>query len=388
MSIRKKAKIRTFFSVFLSVLALLACAFCIYMIIRSKNSNAISENAPTSQTVSFYIEEKPLPIPEPSRTNEKGSVQVTPGNLHILEVYYPDGIARGTYEYDEAGRLRSYSSKSTTTTTELTVEDGLEVLTTYSDGKLYSYEYYDSSMRLIKNDNIKNGFTYVYEYDNNGNIISETYTTTEGVLRVTTRKYKGTSLSHSEYYIDSEPASITDYEYNPDGTLKSENYFYVGVDTKWHETVTTYSYDKNGLQTGFFAKTKLASDDDSAFKDYAWKHVSYDDFGRITELSETKDSTNHIYEEKLSYNENGLICTNEFRYYFADTGKTDYLSSSGTIETTYDRVGNVISKITNLSTGSESIDKYEYTYDKDNNILTETCTQNDSIVYKKVYSYY
>lgn len=62
MSTRKQAKIRTFFTIFFSMLALLACAFCIYIIIRSKNSIALFEKTPTVQTASFSIEEKPLPI--------------------------------------------------------------------------------------------------------------------------------------------------------------------------------------------------------------------------------------------------------------------------------------------------------------------------------------
>ena len=188
--------------------------------------------------------------------------------------YTNKAVAFGGAEYKVTYEYLSYENKTSTLVSKYTVAVGginASYLFTYdsalqnieevrSGGGNVLYKYtYDSLDRLVREDNSQKGKTYVYTYDNNGNILSEkvyAYTTgsVSGLTPVITNTYTYGNASWGDQLTGYNGIEI---EYNSIGNPVT---YYNGMSFTWENVSSlagitqgtktyTYTYNDSGIRT-------------------------------------------------------------------------------------------------------------------------------------------
>jgi len=372
-------------AIMLSLLTIIILAGVVLFIKFKSDSTANTPADDVASPVLVSISEDPVVTPEVVYTNEAATYKAPDKAVASMLCYNADGSLRNEYKYDEYGRLMYFYSHSSTSETEITYADGYEILSTYTNTKHFGDEYYDLNHNLILFNNLKNGYSYSYEYDSNGKVLSESYLTNTGASRNTVYTYDSTgNLSTVTCTLNDVLNSRVSYSYE-NGLLAKEISSSLISNSKYADYETLYSYDSNGrlLSTRKYSLT----DGVPSSEPVQWSETKYDDFGRVVELAQTCDSSERIYREKYKYSENGLEGRCDYGYYYAATDEYDPLFENGYILYMWDKVGNVTSKACYPSVGESTIERHEYKYDKDHCIISQTNYFNDAVSssYKYVY---
>lgn len=296
-------------------------------------------------------------------------------SVNSKKIYNANGTLRNEYTYDEYGRLLYFYSHSSTSLTKTAWSNDLEVISTYTNNKHFGDEYYDKDHNLTLFKNIKNGYSYSYTYDSNGNRLTEDYLTEQGACRHTEYTYdlSGNCII-SECSINNEFFSRQEFLYR-DSKIASDQYSFLGVDKTIHNTSGKYKYDKDGRLLLFYR----IEHKDTGDRLIEWEENSYDSFGRILHHEKSADSSARAYEESYEYSPDGLSADYSFRYYDSSTKLTDFSYESGTGHLEYDQAGNIIERILYYQNGTIHSEKYVNTYDSDYDIVAQIIYINGEI---------
>ena len=359
------------------------------------------------------------------------STDVTTLNNTIKNKYFKENY---TYSFDERGNeieFIKYDKEGNIWNKEIkkyNEEDHLLYLketTLLSEDKTYieenSYSYNDKGLLIEEKsyeEDPDTGISHkreLYKYNNDQKLIENSYYSNDSLKRQVFYWYdnKG-NLSRKLFYLNNEPYTDTKFEYNHIGNLikKTENYIKTN-----YKHVEQYEYDaKNRLI--LFTK----EDDDT--KEIILKNIYKDDL--LIESYDNRDDNIHtIYlytnqkliekvisknffngcyydhiKEKILYDEKGRI-KKEFDYnqnkiertytYYYDNKdrviKTELLYTGDKKEywiDSYDTAGKLIETIYK---NDNYRDKDNYTYDKNNNLLSKTTYKDNKIVEKTTYNY-
>ncbi len=253
-----------------------------------------------------------------------------------------------TYTYDEINRLTKITYPDTSTVQYSYDEDSNRVQMT--DSSATTTYTYDPRSRLLSESRTINGqaYTLSYQYDAASNLIQLTYPDGyvlsykyDALNRITTVGNAATLT----YRKNNQPATIsygngvqTAYSYDQLARI-------TGIHT-WNATATlldlNYAYDPNGNPTSV---------------NNGQETYGYDDLNRLTSASGPFGSLDYTYDEvgnRLSAVVNGTGTTYSY-------GSYNKLMSAGSTSYSYDNNGNTVSK----TSGSSS---WSYTYDYENRL--------------------
>ena len=175
-------------------------------------------------------------------------------------------------------------------------------------------------------------YLHIYEFDDEGNIYSDSYYT---INRQVDKYYynKDGTLKTVTFYKDQDLWQDFTYFYHGNGTLSLKLY-----ETSWgDQKITTYKYDENG---------------NLVYSESPSEKVTYDKNGNILSLERSYEKLTYTYDEK------GNLITEQLQD-LTDRGDHRLYSY------TYDNEGRVLTKQTDMR-------KYTYTYDQKGNLLTYT----------------
>lgn len=244
----------------------------------------------------------------------------------LLQVDGPAGLWRRTY--DAAGRLRTQTAPSGRAVTYAYESRGLPVQISYSDGTpTVTFAYDENGSRTSMTDG---SGTVTYAYDNLDRVTSVT---------------RGTD--------------VTSYVWDANGNLTSrtfpgqtaDEFGYDDVNrmtalTRGGNTLASYTYDVGaGRRVGTFANGSVET-------------VSTDAVGRVSETSTVLGQTT-LQRSAITYDANG----NPTRILGVGDNPTSY---------TYDDLDRLTDVCYGVSTCAGATDSLHYTYDANNNRLTET----------------
>lgn len=386
MANKRRSKFSSILSaVLFSTLSLILLAG-IGILIKQKTDS--SKAIPDSLTppVSVSISEDPV-VPEPIiYTNEAATYVSKQKSIASMLCYNADGSLRNEYRYDEFGRLLYFYSHSSESRTEISYTEEYEILSTYTNGKYFGDEYYDLNHNLIFFKNYKNGYEYSYEYDANGNMLSESYTTDAGATRQTLYTYNpDNTVASVSCTLNEVRTSYSEYTYDKGLLIKEFTSTPVaGSDCSDYETFYSYDSENRLIST----KKYRANQDYISSDPVQWVENTYDGFGRLVKLEKTCDSEARIYCEEYEFDANGLSAVCRYSYKNALTGETDTLFDYGYIIYCYDKVGNTTLKETHPSKGEVIKESFSYEYDSDYCIIRQVNSFNGTVSSSYEYHYY
>ena len=288
------------------------------------------------------------------------------------QIEYPDG-SRELFTYDDKGNVITETRRDGSTVTYTYNELSYPILLESSSGDAvaYSYDSRGNRTEIIENGkrtymeyNLKDelvlvrypsGATIMYSYDNHGNLIEEK--SRDGMVTMSysyeydkydrlTKVFTGTSV-------------LAEYSYNPDGSLHRQ--------TNYNGTYTEYSYDKKGVLTAIYNRSKDGGT--NSFFEYA-----YDESGNIISVKEKEGTWTYGYDTQSQLTKaaapNGATTLYSYDYSGNRTSVTtggstvNYNSNSmnqytavGSTTLSYDANGNLIA-----STDAGGTTAYEYDY--------------------------
>ena len=220
------------------------------------------------------------------------------------------------YDYDERGdktkETYSYKEKPDEThykeyTTQYQ-EDGSKIVSESQDileatgeavfEETYEYEY-DPDGLLIRKTGFKENGEYqgeiIYEYDENGNLISQSEGKTGPGITSLAMKYEydnaGNLIKETQYDFDGEVNQYWTYEYDQDGkqTVK-HNYDPAGEEMiKAVECQWKYEYDEEGRVVEEWQESV-----DGGHK-YEWYQYEYDEYGNVCKKTDVFNKTTYEY---------------------------------------------------------------------------------------------
>lgn len=244
--------------------------------------------------------------------------------------------ARGqatTYEYDNAGRLISFTGPDGTVS--LTYDQNSNLLTATDSAGTTAFEY--DALNRIKKYTDTRGKVIVYAYDANGNL--------------NTLTYPGGKKVNYDYNAANRMTTVTDwagrvtaYEYDFNGRLKKT--------VQPNGTITSRTYD----EAGRVKQIKDASENGAVISQYDF---SYDASGNITEEKGSHENVPFTMNDaELTYAEDNRLATynGQTVLYDADGNMTSGPLSGTMANFTYDSRGRL------TAAGNIS-----YTYDADSN---------------------
>jgi RHS repeat-associated protein len=164
-------------------------------------------------------------------------------NMGRLYQVINNGIAEATYQYDSNGNRETLTyGNGNSTLYVYSLNNKLQMLANYQGDSTisqYSYSYYLNGNQATKTE--LSGASTSYVYDGLGRLASET--TTSGTSISYTFDDSGNRATMSVSGI-TMPYSVS-YQYDANNRLVAEHRFENGINT-----ITAYSYDNNGNQTG------------------------------------------------------------------------------------------------------------------------------------------
>jgi hypothetical protein len=211
------------------------------------------------------------------------------------------------------------------------------------DGSVYHSELYsyDEKGKLVNRSNFlhgKKGHSIEFEYDANGNIITEYELTPTGIAqRKWAYKYdkKGNKIEHSyTYFLDESNDFKTLYEYDNNGNKVQEStYDKYGI----QNTIIFYKYDINGnlIEEKVYSKSVL----------FYTNEFKYDSKGNILEDIQTtseneKIKTNYKYDMNRNLTSKIRISSHSKEYDFNYSYQYDYDNLGNWIKRVYFINGN------------------------------------------------
>ncbi len=262
------------------------------------------------------------------------SFRITKDGIEVFE----NAITCG-FEYDENGRI----------TKRIEGESYYNVYIYDSEGKLLKWEEWRSEKTDKKDKNkepvlVKTEYVFYrdeFEYDENGNLIKETYYDTEGnVSQITENAYNSNGkLQSVVIYSGEDIIEKYELEYDDNGNLIK----FVVVGT----SVTEYVYNEASVVVESISKsvetdTPIRKDEydsagniiktteyDETGKPTSIKEFVYDSFGKITGDSYYDGEGNVEWESKYEYDKNGNLTEKEEIIHGAEKTSTFTFKYSG-----------------------------------------------------------
>ena len=296
-----------------------------------------------------------------------------------------------TYAYDEEGHLiaTDIAENGTDITVSYhTLAGGQELVQVTDANGNVKKELTDASGATVQtmDMDIENGGSIhtTYEYDTLGRKVSETYSdgsykeyTYEGTSdRVQTEMdylSDGTAESGSLYLYDTwnrltdilhnegrEIVSVYSYTYDVNGNILTESVSYDSETAR----VTSYEYDVEGR----LVKTTYPTQSALGVVEY-----EYDSYGKLTEILQDNEEIRCYYYDDF----NRVVTVKDYE----KPGSSSYILKSYE----YDEFGRCVSAVYTENGNSQKVlESYAYSYDKNDNIISETRISNlpaeDSII--------
>lgn len=320
-------------------------------------------------------------------------VAVTYGESSFTSVHTSDGYTY-TNTYDFYGNLLERKT------------DGPDGFSSVETNTYADPETYGKSSLLLSTVYVREGFRseLTRTYNEQGKILSETFTDTDGTGYTETHTYDDAghltkvsktkadgSTSYSKYRYDEAGNQVEESSVNAEGettrvvnrTYREDGKLIKEVTRAGSYTTVTFTYDDAGnliLERQTWGK-----------RNWLENRYTYNDAGQVT---------SHVYDEykgtkttqEYTYSDKGLLLTSTYTcgdYTSRDThtydaaGRlTQTVTVSGDYTTrtnwVYDAAGNLTEETVTESDGSKTSDRY--TYDSYGNILTHTRTGADGAV--------
>ncbi len=272
--------------------------------------------------------------------NKTGSIFYSYNKAGLLERQFDESAGETTlYEYDKAGRRKSYTSGNRKVIYEYGSNG--EVKSVIDNSQRLSVHYlYDSMMREVSR-TFGNGVTQTTDYDNVGRVLLITERNGSGeILRAEGYLYNDRGqISHK---VD-ERANVVRYDYDLQGRLRTVFYPF---------SLEKMEYDKQeAIEAGLYLRNDMAKgellsllSDDAQRLSILLNMMS---FGRANLLRTTQT----VWKEDFTYDKNSNRKTKKtewgiIEYYYDEENHLVYsgLKNSGT-NYSYDANGNLIEKI-------------------------------------------
>ena len=311
-----------------------------------------------------------------------------------------------TYAYDELNRLVSVTQPGNVTTGYS--YDGHNNLVTVTDAENHTTTYtYDDAGRMISTTSPDTGIT-TYAYDAAGNLIAKTDAegntityTYDALNRITGIHFSDSSQDITYSYDQgtdvkgrltgmTDPSGTYAYTYDTQGNLIKEEKTIGGVTYE-----TEYTYDSAGVLTGI------------TYPNGRTVNYQLDNAGRVVQVSTAKDGTTHTVAQNIDYLPfgpmssltygNGTVLSQAFDQLY----RPERIVSDAILDFSYtaDAVGNITTIADNLDDTKNRTFKYDdlnrlsqatglfgtidYTYDKVGNRLNRTTDgETDTYAYE------